>query len=424
MIRFHVTDSARTFEPEIRYTLQLWAINQAQEIAFSPDADDAFTIGTSPGHHLIVAPRFTGPTSPSRNHPFVTADGNGTDDRNDPRVDPLASAFQMINSLQEYGATSLDELNRYEYNASYQQRMRATGDNLAQHCFDAISKRLGISIKHAPTRFFLSHDIDLVNSAVIEDGFHVIRKGRIDLFLRMLYNLAMGKPEWLNMDKIMKLESEYDCRSIFFWIVNKGRINRREENADYHFRARPIQKQFDAVAAEGFENGIHKSLNRESFREEFTKYGNVPYANRYHYLKFRLPDMWHDVEQAGLKLDASLGFSAEMGFRNSYGLPFNPYNFKDQKAFTFVEAPLHIMDRTFFQYRKQSPREARDAIFDFFSKNRTQCVLSILWHNNFFTNYKFSGYLDLYKQILAYIRDNNFRPVSAQEIIQQYSITR
>ena len=113
-----------------------------------------------------------------------------------------------------------------------------------------------------------------------------------------------------------------------------------------------------------------------------------------------------------------------MGFRNSYGLPFNPYNFKDQKAFTFVEAPLHIMDRTFFQYRKQSPREARDAIFDFFSKNRTQCVLSILWHNNFFTNYKFSGYLDLYKQILAYIRDNNFRPVSAQEIIQQYSITR
>lgn len=423
MIRFHISDSLKPFEPEIRYTLKLWAVNQSQEIDFTTTADDVLTIGADPLDHLRVAHTFGGDFTAKRNGPFIRCDGSTADNINDGDVDPLASAFYMVNALQEYDSRDLDELHRYPYEASYQKRLGNASHNLVQECFDNISRRLGVKVHSVPTKFFLSHDIDLIYSAIIEDGYNVIRRGRFDIFLKMLFNLAMGRPEWLNMDQIMKLESAHDCKSIFFWIVNKGRINQREVNADYRFQSRPVQRNFAAVEAQKFENGIHKSLGNDSFREEFAKYGNAPYANRYHYLKFRLPDMWYDIDRSGLELDSSLGFSAEMGFRNSYGLPFNPYNFKDRRAFSFIEAPLHIMDRTFFQYRKQTPAEARHAIFDFFAKNRTHCVLSILWHNNFFTNYKFRGYLDLYKQILAYIRDNNFRSISAREIIQQYTIT-
>ena len=38
----------------------------------------------------------------------------------------------------------------------------------------------------------------MVNGAIFEDGFYVLKKGRIDLFLRMLFNIAMGRHEWLN----------------------------------------------------------------------------------------------------------------------------------------------------------------------------------------------------------------------------------
>lgn len=423
MITFHITDTGKSFEPEIRYTLTLWAINQSQQITFSPNPDGAISIGTGADAYLRISGTFTGPDAPNRTHPFVQFDGIGSNRFDHRSIDPLASAFQMANCLQEYDAPGYDELNRYQYKTSYQQRLNNVNDNLVQHCFDDISETLRLPVKHAPTRFFLSHDIDIVYGAIVEDGYNVIRRGRFDLFLKMLFNVAIARPEWLNMDQITALESAHDCKSIFFWIVNKGRINRREENADYSFRSKPIQRHFNAVAAQGFENGIHKSLSRDSFREEFTKYGNVPYANRYHFLKFQLPQAWHDVESAGLKLDASLGFSAERGFRNSYGLPFNPYNFKDRRAFSFVEAPLHVMDRTFFQYKKYSPEQARTAIFEFFEKNRMNCVLSVLWHNNFFTDYKFKGYLALYKQILAYISDNKFRTISAREIIQQYAIS-
>jgi len=422
MVKFYINETAKAHEPEIRYILKLWSINQAQEIAFPSSPDDAISIGTEPNAKLRVSADFSGPHSHARTSPFVRLDNVGQDTAFPDAIDLLASAFQMVNALQEYGSPDVDELNRYQYQSSYQHRMGNVTTNLVQHCFDAITRIVGTPVRQAPTKFFLSHDIDIVYNAIVEDGYNVIRKGRFDLFLKMLFSAAIGRPDWLNMDKIMALESAHDCKSIFFWIVNKGRINDREENADYRFQSSRIQKQFRHVDSKGFENGIHKSLSPESFRDEFTKYGNVPYANRYHFLKFRLPDAWRDIESAGLKLDASLGFSAEMGFRNSYGLPFNPYSFSDRRPFNFVEVPLHIMDRTFFQYSKQSPQEAGLAILDFFEKNRTNCVLSVLWHNNFFTDYKFKGYLALYKQILAYISDNNFRTIPGREVIQQYAL--
>ncbi|MGC3947440.1 MAG: hypothetical protein QM762_23480 [Chryseolinea sp.] len=422
MITFHINDSARGFDAEIRYVLGLWALNQSQEIAFSTGSDNAFSVGTEHNAHLRVCSLFPVPGAPSARSPYVHMDGTASD-RFDDLVDPIASAFQMVNALQECEAPEYDDLNRYQYSTSYQKRLNNVNDNLVQKCFDSISSKLRLPLRSTRTRFFLSHDIDIVYGAILEDGNNVLRKGRIDLFLKMLFNVAIARPEWLNMDKIMAIESEYDCKSMFFWIVNKGRINKREENADYSFRSLPIQRHFNAVAKNGFENGLHKSISPESFREELTKFGHAAYANRYHFLKFRLPEAWHDVEGAGLRLDASLGFSAEMGFRNSYGLPFNPYNFKERRAFSFVEAPLHIMDRTFYQYKKQTPAEARIAIFDFFERNRSNCVLSVLWHNNFFTDYKFKGYLALYKDILAYISENNFRTISAREITQHYTIT-
>jgi hypothetical protein len=335
----------------------------------------------------------------------------------DGQPDALRTAFYLINTLQEYNDPQPDSLGRFQYANSYQHRLGVARKNIVQACFDTISKASGISPRRQETQFMLSHDIDLVHRAVIEDGFNVLKKGRIDQFLAILMRVAMGRPDWLNIDQIVKLESLYDCRSVFFWIVNRGGLN-----ADYTFHSARMQGQFQAVTAGGSENGLHKSISNESLAQELQKYQHGAVSNRYHYLKFHLPQAYHDIEAAGLTLDASVGFAEEAGFRNNYGLPFNPYNFQTQKPFSFVEVPLHVMDRTYYQYKKFTPAEAEKDILGFFDEHRENCVLSVLWHNNFFTNYKFKGYLDLYKKILAYIRDNKFTTISQQEVINQYSI--
>lgn len=415
MVKFFIEQEPEEHVDWIRYLLTTWAKNQGTEIVFSDGADGAISIGRSEQNLLQLTDSF-------KNNAGPELDDNCFFKNNKGKPDYLSTAFHMINSMQEHDNRDLDDLNRFRFKNSYQCRFRNSKDNIVQNCFSEISKIAGITPRKEKTKFFLSHDIDIVYGAILEDGFNVLKKGRIDIFFNMLFKLALGKPAWLNIDQIMKIESEYDCKSTFFWIVNQGKINNRERNADYSFQSEKIQTPFNEIEREGFGSGIHKSISSETFEQEFVKFKKQPFSNRYHYLKFNLPKAYHDIDDAGLKLDASLGFAEEIGFRNSYGLPFNPYNFKSKKAFSFVEVPLHVMDRTYFQYKKFSVEKAQNDIFDFFEKNRENSVISVLWHNNFFTNYKFKGYPELYKRILLYIRENDFGTISQEEIVKKYSI--
>jgi hypothetical protein len=108
------------------------------------------------------------------------------------------------------------------------------------------------------------------------------------------------------------------------------------------------------------------------------------------------------------------------GFRNSYGLPFQPYHFKEKKAYNFIEIPLHMMDRTLEQYMKIPVGQTADRIISFFEKNNKNCVLSILWHNTFFTNYLYRGYLDEYKKLLAYFYESKYECLTPKKIVQRW----
>jgi hypothetical protein len=413
MLKFFIEN--QTIKPELEYILKTWgrSLGVPLEISHSP-------------LNAIVLPV----DNSSRTEQWTVDGLSKLFCKNDAKLmsprdqtEYLQTSFYLINSVQEYRTTDLDDLGRFKFINSYQFRLQNASENIVQQYFDKIAENLKVIGVKRKSRFFLTHDIDLVYNAILEDGFSAIKKGRFDKFLGMLFRLAMGRPDWLNMDKIMALETAYDCKSVFYWIVNKGVINKRERNADYSFSSPALQDQFKTVQSAGFESGIHKSISGESFKEEIEKFGRMPFGNRYHYLKFSLPQAYHDIECANLKIDASVGFAEKSGFRNSYGLPFNPFDFANRRPFNFVEVPLHIMDRTFFQYQKVSPEVAGEQIINFFEKNKENCVISVLWHNNFFTHYKFKGYLNLYKKILAYIRDNGAQTVSQKEIFEEYSIT-
>ena len=57
------------------------------------------------------------------------------------------------------------------------------------------------------SRIFLSHDIDTIYGSILQDSLFNIKKLRPDLVLKvMLFNL-FSNPAWLNIDRIMKIES-------------------------------------------------------------------------------------------------------------------------------------------------------------------------------------------------------------------------
>ena len=411
----------------VKYVLGIFSLDKKTSFNFVSEADQAdLRIDESLSSDLPVAIDFYkglkenkfGHENYFKNDCIIyTADG---------KPDLLATCFYMINSLQEFNSSHKDKMGRFTFEGSYQHKFRNIKENLVQQYFDKLAGHPKFSflqpVKEA-TSVFISHDIDNINRAWLEDGFAALKKGQVHHIFRLLFNAAIQKPDWFNMDKIMSIHNEHDLKSTFFWLANKGKAANGLQDADYDVRSRKVQQAISFIEKNGFENGIHKSISEESFGYEYEKLGFKPTANRYHYLKFSLPHAYSEMERAGIKLDASLGFSGQYGFRNSYGQPFQPFNMEKQKAFDLVEIPLHVMDRTL--YYMHTPKEKiADVVIGFFEANKYNCTLSLLWHNNFFTSIKYDGYLEAYKKIITYFCDNKFRSLSQGEIVNRHLVFR
>lgn len=420
IVQVHI-DPSLPIIPEIEYVLSMFAHNKRINIQHSVTG---ISIGTSDASVIKISKKFIERYAQQKFSHSENLGDSGFIELEDNSPDYLSTAFYMLACLQEYNSpANYDSSGRFKYSASYQAKFSNADQNIVQLCFDRLAEKLGLAPARQRSRFFLSHDMDTVYGALFQDGFHAVKHGRMDVLLKLIFRAAIQKPDWLNIDQIMKLEREHDCVSTFFWIVKKGKAEGLQ-NADYTFQSPAIQNLLTSVKKNGFENGIHKSVSGDSFQSEIQEFAHAPIANRYHYLKFNLPAGFDAVEASGLKLDASLGFAESIGFRNSYGLPYNPFNLKTRQPYSFIEVPLHVMDTTLFKYNKSGLAEANERIFNFLENNKNNSVLSVLWHNNFFSNYKYKGYLELYKSILVYLVENSLKTITQSEILQQFSIRR
>lgn len=415
-------DDALISREAVRYIFEVFLKNKKIEFLFVEEAGTAdFIISNTIPSDLQISEEFFKDIN-SGVYDFKKYFKNDcTIKTKDGSVDYLCSAFYIINSFQEYGDTDPDEYNRFKYCNSYQYHFENIEDNLVQDLFDKLYKsnrKLNQVFKSAPkTRFFLSHDIDTIHGALLQDGFNALKHKRFDVIIRLLLNAALQRPDWLNIDKIMNIEGEYDFKSAFYWLVNEGKLNKLERNSDYSINDKKIRTFINVINERGWENGLHKSISKESFKDEINKLGFLPEGNRYHYLKFKLPSAYRDIQQSGVRLDSSVGFADVIGFRNSYGLPFHPYDIENKRRFDFLEVPLNIMDQTFYGYEKLPAGDIAKKVISYFEKNNSNCVISILWHNNFFSNYKFHGYLDAYKDILGYFYENKYECITQKELL-------
>jgi hypothetical protein len=335
--------------------------------------------------------------------------------------------FYLINSLNECQEESncYDSLGRFQFEKSIIKQKGIEKNivlDLIRESYDRVPVlKKNFKICNHKSYFFLSHDIDSIYGSLTQDGLWALKHGRFDIMFKVIFNTMISKPDWVNFDLIMSTESEFDFKSTFYWLVNKGKIDERQTNSDYDINSSTVVNAINSVAERGFENGLHKSISNETFQSELLKMPTKVNGNRYHYLKFQLPDAYNKIEEAQLKLDASLGFAEHFGFRNGYGYPFHPYNINNQKPYNFLEVPLNIMDGTFQRYLKIPVDKTADTIIAFLEKNNENALLSILWHNTFFSNFKYKGYLNEYKKILKYLYDSKFQNINQQEIIEKFS---
>ena len=337
--------------------------------------------------------------------------------------DYLSTIFYLVNGFQEFNLPMdiKDKYGRLYYKSSLQSRFDMLKKDLVKEYIQKLLFQIDNSLKIPlkKSRIFVSHDIDSVFGSLKYDGLWALKNGNLLSMMQIITRTLLLNPPWFNIDKIAKLEDEHDIKACYYWIVQNGRDSNRIKNGDYSIRNRKIQTQMEVVKSFGNEVGLHKSTMSTTFEDERGMLAEVK-SNRFHFLKINNPDSFTEMEKSGITSDSSIGFPYSMGFKNSFGMPYYPYDIVKNEKVNVLEIPLQIMDGMFEITNQRSGRIAYEKITDFIEKNNTNAIISILWHNSEMTDFAYRWSFDCYKRLLQYFVDSDFETVLPSQLVKEY----
>ncbi|MBM3665840.1 MAG: glycosyltransferase, partial [Actinobacteria bacterium] len=219
-----------------------------------------------------------------------------------------------------------------------------------------------------------------------------------------------GHDPWDNVPDLLETTWRRGLRSTVFLI---GRNRHRLDGTPRRTYERERRNLAAAVQAVGSEVALHgafaSSESLEALEDELAvlraEAGPVQ-GVRFHYLRFRYHDTPLRVEQAGLRYDASLGFSERPGFAAGYARPFRPWIVGEERAARITLVPLAVMDTTLHSHLGLSAGDARDralAVLDVV--RRVGGAAALLWHNTCLADERAPGYDRLWEDLLEDLQD-------------------
>lgn len=317
--------------------------------------------------------------------------------------------WDLFSRKEEYGTGTRDPYDRFPFSASSNRNI----------CKPLVSKYLiehGFAPDYPDNRSFavcLTHDIDGLYTSFslkTEYAFKNLGKGSLSGFMHYL-----GKSPLCNFNDILSLEEKYGATSSFYFMAEEA------GEQDYAYRIDDFEPVLKEIVDRGCEVGLHGGhtsyLNPEEMKlkkkhlEKVLGRNIVGYRN--HYLRFRAPETWEYLHNAGFLYDTTLGYPDQVGFRNGMCHPFRPFNRTTGKTIDILEIPLTFMATTFEGYMKIDLRRAWEMtkyLIDTVQQNRG--VLTVLWHNNDLIG----NHRKFYEKLLNYCAEKNAWLTSGQEI--------
>ena len=182
-----------------------------------------------------------------------------------------------------------------------------------------------------------------------------------DLFGQRVKAWVSGRDPWDSFPWFVEHMQHLPAARVF-WQLHHGRNPHDKQVRIRHPR---FIRRFDEVS-QRITCGMHPSWDsheipgqwereREAFRELA---GHAPVHSRQHFLRFRFPDTFRRLEQAGIRCDYSMGWPSLPGFRAGTSKPFAFYDLLQQEERKLVFIPSCIMDVSCRQYQGMDPATA------------------------------------------------------------------
>lgn len=282
----------------------------------------------------------------------------------------------------------------------------------------------GLKIEYPGSKRFavcLTHDIDMIYpplSHTFLSSLYCVNNIDLRELKRQLFWRCKGRehsPYW-NFREIMNLEEKFGAKSSFYFLATGKDIKK------FRYHIEDLKNELRYIAEKGWEIGLHggcytyndlEQIKMERDRLEKVL-GKEVIGYRNHYLRFKIPDTWVLLAEAGFKYDTTFGYNDMVGFRNGMCHPFRPFNLNSNKEIPILEIALNIMDGALFKvYSFQEAWEVVKKLVE--TVENYSGVLTILWHNYFNCPFR-NNWVELYKKILEYCRERDAWMTSGEEI--------
>ena len=332
--------------------------------------------------------------------------------------DYLSSIFYLVNCIQEYGSTDLDKYGRFKYEDSLQKKWGIITENKVWEYIQLFCDKHSITYSKRPVNACcLSHDIDFIYRGWKREGLKAVQQGSLGKATEIVTSRFVGKPIFANIAEIAEMEASAGYASTFYWIASQQKGDGGIDNADYSMTDPLVQQMMTTAEAAGCEHGMHKAAASSSFRAEMEQFTRPISTNRYHYLRFALPHAWAELDAAGIAVDCSLGFAEHFGYRNSYGLPFRPFDLEQNRTREVLIVPLHIMDTTLTDYMNISKTEVSSVMLDWIESVQDHTLIGVLWHNTNLSRKVSAEMWTAYESLLTYMKANGFASKMPTELL-------
>ena len=327
-------------------------------------------------------------------------------------VDVFGSAFFMLTRYEEVVVPARDAYGRFPASASVAAREGFLGqpivDAYVQLLWAAL-RRLWPRLERKPPvlRLSLTHDVDDPLAFLGRSGPGLARQLAADALVRRDLPLAVRRTRsWAarrradyrldphnTFDFLMDVSERHGIVSAFNFLATKD-----ADTLDgfYSLEDPWIRSLMSAIHRRGHELGFHAGFHtyRDAVRtaEEFRRLrtaaeeigiGQDRWGGRQHYLRWEAPATWWNWERAGLDYDSTVGYAECAGFRVGTCHEFPVFDLRQRRRLQLRERPLHVMERSLFDYMRLAPETALETVLDLARGCRaTGGTLTLLWHNS------------------------------------------
>ncbi len=355
------------------------------------DPADASTLGDLP----ILFPRLPTPGRP-------TVDS----------ADLIASAFFWLSGWQEASTAERDEHGRFPYRASVQAALGCADVPVVDHYREILAEQLdalGVPVRHwswqgRPWAVALTHDVDLLRKRRLGTLARAVvrRDGRRGAAVRQA--LTAPNPRRTSLARMAGAERRRGVGATYFFKT----AARGPWDVPYSTRSPWLRRFVGRLQAGGFEVGLHPSyfahdhaghLAEERDRLEALT-GVPPSAVRQHFLRWdaATPRL---QQAAGFRLDSTLGFARQPGFRRGTCFPFPLFDLRANAPLGLWELPLTVMDTALFTHLGLAPAAAERRILGLLAAcRRVGGVCVLLWHNTLYDEVDFPGQAAVFERTL------------------------